>query len=365
MIEVKLSRGTLQLEPREQTWSWSDLLTFAERMNPKRAFLFVSKVLGRHIPATPALMRAAFTELGEKIPENLPQPVLVIGMAETAVGLASGVHQVLQKNYPNALFLATTRHTIDAPLMARFAEEHSHAPAHLLYGSTDAAIMQQLRSCKTLILVDDEASTGQTFINLAQALRASSLPELTHVITATLADWAPPLHFEGLQHQSYNLLAGSWHWIANPLVAPPEMPNVASTEAGVWPISRHQTWGRIPTHMAQSPLIMHAQPGERILVLGCNEFVWTPFLLAESLSAQGALVKFSACTRSPIMLGHAIERSISFVDSYGLGMINYAYNVKPEDYDRVVLVIETPPESIDRALFDAIPNLEVLSTYVD
>jgi hypothetical protein len=61
-------------------------LGFAERINPKRAFLFVSKVLGRHIPVSPHIMRHAFTDLAELVPDDLPEPVLVI--AETAVGLA-------------------------------------------------------------------------------------------------------------------------------------------------------------------------------------------------------------------------------------------------------------------------------------
>ena len=69
---------------------------FADTVNPKRAFLFVSKVLGRHIPVSPSIMRHAFTDLAELVPDDLPEPVLVIGMAETAVGLGAGVHQVLQ-----------------------------------------------------------------------------------------------------------------------------------------------------------------------------------------------------------------------------------------------------------------------------
>ena len=365
MINIELSRGTLSLTPKKETWAWQDLLGFAERINPKRAFLFVSKVLGRHIPVAPDKMRGAFTALAEQIPSDLPEPILVIGMAETAVGLATGVHQVLQQRYPQALFLATTRHTIDAPLMARFQEEHSHAPAHLLYGSADEVIQQQIETCKTLILVDDEASTGQTFINLTQALRASTLTKLTHVITATLADWAPPLDFTGLQHQAVSLLTGRWQWQQKPNIDMPIMPNVASVDAGTWPVSKNQTWGRVPTMSPKVDINLTARAGERILVLGSNEFVWPPFVLAEQLAAQGAQVLFSSTTRSPIMIGHAIETKVSFNDTYGLGMVNFAYNVRPADYDRVILVLETQPASVDQALFEAIPNLEVVSTYVD
>ena len=360
MMNVELSRGQLHLTPTREHWPLHDLLGFAERINPKRAFLFVSKVLGRHIPVAPSEMRRAFSDLAAQIPDDLPEPILLIGMAETAVGLAAGVHQVLQQRYPNALFLATTRHPIDAPLLAEFREEHSHAPAHLLYGSTDPAIAAQLAATRTLILVDDEASTGQTFINLTHALRQSHLPELTHVVTAVLADWAPPLQFAGLQHHAVNLLAGTWQWHATPNVPDPNMPVVDSVAVGAWPVTPQHTWGRTPTLTPQLALHATATVGERILVLGSNEFVWPPFFLAEQLAAQGAQVKFSATTRSPIALGHSIQHCIAFSDHYGLGMPNFVYNVDPTAYDRIILAIETDPAGVDPRLRAAIPQLEVI-----
>ena len=103
---LTLSRGTLSLDYHiTGDYQLNDLLGFAERINPKRAFLFVSKVLGRHIPVAPHTMRQAFSDLAHLIPDDLPQPIVVIGMAETAVGLSAGVHQTLQQRYPNAILL--------------------------------------------------------------------------------------------------------------------------------------------------------------------------------------------------------------------------------------------------------------------
>ena len=361
MTQIELSRGVLSLQLTESTWPLADLLGFAERVNPKRAFLFVSKVLGRHIPVAPATMRHAFTDLANQIPDGLAEPILLVGMAETAVGLAAGVHQVLQQRYPQTLYLATTRHPIDAPLWAEFREEHSHAPAHLLYGSDDPLIQAQLAQVKTLVLVDDEASTGQTFVNLAQALRREQLPDLQQVITATLADWAPPLHFDGLAHQAVSLLKGQWSWQDHPNAVVPHMPDVAAVAHGEWPLPRQQTWGRQPTLTPYATLHATAQHGERILVLGSNELVWAPFVLAEQLAAQGAVVKFAATTRSPIALGHDVRTAFRFADQYGLGMINFIYNVDPSAYDRVIWVIETATESVDPAWWTWMPQLEVIS----
>lgn len=62
---ITLPRGTLDLTyqtnsmanknslKQNDSYQLEDLLGFAQRINPKRAFLFVSKVLGRHIPVAP------------------------------------------------------------------------------------------------------------------------------------------------------------------------------------------------------------------------------------------------------------------------------------------------------------------------
>ena len=103
-FSVNLQRGTLTVRVNQSQFKPEQLFAFAERRNPKRAFLFVSKVLGRHIPVKPSLMAQAFNQLAAQIPDHLPEPILVIGMAETAVGLGAGVHRALQQRYPNALY---------------------------------------------------------------------------------------------------------------------------------------------------------------------------------------------------------------------------------------------------------------------
>ncbi|MCP5843002.1 phosphoribosyltransferase domain-containing protein, partial [Klebsiella pneumoniae] len=86
-----LSCGTLSVTPTGGISAIDDLFEIAERRNPKRAFLFVSKVLGRHIPVAPEKMRAVYRQLAEQFPPLSDGPVLFIGMAETAVGLGAGV----------------------------------------------------------------------------------------------------------------------------------------------------------------------------------------------------------------------------------------------------------------------------------
>ena len=363
MIEIELQRGVLSLQPNDNShWKWQDLLGFAERINPKRAFLFVSKVLGRHIPVSPHIMRHAFTDLAKLVPGDLPEPVLVIGMAETAVGLGAGVHQVLQQRYPEAIYVTTTRHPVHgAPLLARFLEEHSHAQDQLLYGSPDAELQQQILNSKSIVLVDDEASTGKTFVNLIHALQQAGLNQISHVVTATLADWSSGIHIADLNCQSVALMTGKWQWRDAEHPIQINMPKVDTVAFGAFDTLAQPTWGRLPIQDSGAHIRLAVQPDERILVLGSGEYVWSSFLLAEYLQQQGAVVRFSAITRSPIAVGHAIQSALAFSDNYGLGIQNFVYNINPQDYDRVLITVETATHSVAKSLLEALPNAEVIS----
>ena len=413
---ITLPRGTLDLTyqtnvatdnnnvEKSDSYQLEDLLDFAQRINPKRAFLFVSKVLGRHIPVAPSIMRGAFTDLASLVPDDLPEPILVIGMAETAVGLSAGVHQALQTRYPNALLLNSTRHaqhdesSYDS-LLTTFSEDHSHASQHLIYQSADNITQAQLLASKTLIMVDDEASTGNTCVNVVTALRNAGLDQLEQVHLTTLVDWS--LNQERHQHkdpadsddavsdkiaerlpniefQRHHLLSGAWTWTDAPNPEPITMPSVDTTEAGSHTLGDTGNWGRFPTldstdgfdnyllkfqtvfkvfnkqaqsekEQSEKENFDKKQLPKRILVLGSNEFVWLPFLLAEWLETQtqNSTVNFSALTRSPIALGGAITTMLSFSDNYGLGMTNFAYNVEPSDWDLIVLCVETSADSVD------------------
>lgn len=407
---ISLPRGTLDLTYQtnfsgdSKNYELEDLLGFAQRINPKRAFLFVSKVLGRHIPVAPGTMRHAFTDLANLVPDDLPEPILVIGMAETAVGLSAGVHQALQTRYPNALLLNSTRHAQHnddntETLLTTFSEDHSHASQHLIYQSADTVTQAQLLASKTLIMVDDEASTGNTCVNVVTALRNAGLDQLQQVHLTTLVDWSLnqnqshanaddtiATRLSNIEFHRHHLLSGAWQWTDAPNPEPITMPSVDTTEAGSYALGDTGNWGRFPTldstdgfafyltkfqaafnlfnQQAQSEKASFEkeQLPKRILVLGSNEFVWLPFLLAEWLETQtqNATVNFSALTRSPIALGGAITTMLSFSDNYGLGMTNFAYNVEPSDWDLIVLCVETSADSVDEMWKD-LDNVLVVS----
>src|SRR5687768_1849336 len=132
---VHLPAGTLTVSVARADLPLDTLCGFASRRSRKRGFVFVSRVLGKHYPVRPRVTADVHARLAAKL-TNLPGPVLVIGMAETATGLGQGVYERLGR--PDALFIHTTRYRLDRPLALDFEESHSHAPDHLLYVPTDA-----------------------------------------------------------------------------------------------------------------------------------------------------------------------------------------------------------------------------------
>ena len=331
------------------------LFSLATRNNPKRAFLFLSHVLGKHLPVVPTAMEAVHERLARHIPE-LPQPVVFIGMAETATCLGQGVFEAWLRTHPGqeAVYLHTTRYQVRSGLPINFEEAHSHAPLQWLYQPEDPTLSQRFQHARSLVLIDDEISTGSTFANLARACRVHS-PAITHVHLAAITDFTGPTRKERLATQLDTelsigaLLYGQWHFEPNNHVA--TVPPAAQAPSGRAPIIVDHGFGRL----GRSPCLtlprdrvdalgQGIRPADRVLVLGTGEFMHPAFVLARELhEATGASVLMHATTRSPIVIWGPIEKALTFTDNYGEGVPNFLYNCGADQYDHVFLCHETGP----------------------
>ncbi|MFJ7527720.1 phosphoribosyltransferase [Streptomyces griseus] len=160
-----------------------ELLGLALRRNPKRAHLLVSNVLGKHVPQRPSVVHGAGFELGERVRELLgareARRAVVLGYAETATGLGHAVADGLR----DAPYLHSTRRPVAGVRQAGgFEEAHSHATSHLLLPE-DPELLAGGAEAPTLVLVDDEFSTGNTVLNTIRALHALH-PRERYVIVA-------------------------------------------------------------------------------------------------------------------------------------------------------------------------------------
>lgn len=358
---VALPTGELVVRVEDAVAPLDRLCGFAARRNPRRGFLFVSRVLGRHVPVRPARMRWAHARLAGRIEPELPGPVLFLGLAETATGLGQGVHEAWRRRTgrTDALFLHSTRYRLDREPLLEFREEHSHAPAHVVYRPAPPPLGRMLRRVRSVVLVDDEASTGTTFLNLARAL-AAVLPHLERATLAVLTDWCGPAGRDALRAampvpaRMASLLAGRYTFTPAPGLRETAAPAAGGDGAprdALLARDHGRLGGRVhPSRVHEMARRLFRGGGERVLVLGTGEFAHPPYRLAASLERLGADVHFQATTRSPALVGHALKCALQFTDNYGDGIANWVYNVRREAYDRVLVCHETPEETLDPVL---------------
>jgi len=358
-VEVELPTGTLELQVTSSEFAPDSLLGFAARDNAKRGFLFLSKVLGKHWPVTPQRMAEIHESLAAGVPA-LPGPVVFISMAETGIGLGQGMFEAWQRAHPDqpALFLHTTRYRVGNELLIEFEEAHSHAPRQFLHWPTDPAQRALFAGMRSLVLVDDEASTGNTFVNLLNACRQVQ-PDISHLHLAVITNFmgeqgvaalaqrcALPMTVGACLHGSYRFTPGAME-----SGAAPAQRFDADAERGA--SDRFGRRGRTtPLRLPQalvSGLAAGIGAGEKVLVLGTGEFMHAAYALGAGLARDGVDVMVQSTTRSPIRRWGAVAHTLAFADNYGEGIPNFLYNVAPGQYDHVFICHETPPNA---ALFE-------------
>ncbi len=370
-----LPTGTLHLNTDCDAIIVQDYLGFGARANPKRSFLFVSKVLGKHWPASPSKMYATHQLLAQKI-QHIETPALFIGMAETAVGLGQGVFESwLKLNNANAipnqgLFVQTTRYKVADTDYLIFDEAHSHAPAQYLHLPKDSGLHALFKNAKTLVLIDDEISTGNTFINLA-AVCDNFCDELKSIHLVSLTDFSGDLRNSlpdkfSKPLSNHSLIQGEWNFSSNGKT--PELPQLAQLDFDKTQYSPNDGFGRCgisqPITIADTTIrLIMAQIQQslfqnktnqttiNILILGTGEFMHVAFLLGLQLENALAIegfdhntiqIKIQSTSRSPILIWGDIGHKRTFFDNYGENIANYLYNVADAQYDHIYICHETP-----------------------
>lgn len=358
MMKIQLKSGIMELDVKKSDIPLEDLCGFACRQNPKRGFLFVSKVLGKHYPVKPSTMQMVFDLLAEKIAQvtqQQPNNTLFLGFAETATGLGAGIFDSWRKRaWQPAFYMHTTRYDLNREKLLHFQEEHSHATGHIVFHPDEPA-KKILDNLSTLVLVDDEITTGTTAKNFIKEFLVSQ-PNLKKVIIVSIKNWMGlektnlfKEHFNGIDFQFVSLLEGSYSFTKNPEYVCEAMPNVdGKIEHKDYLLKNN--YGR--TGLLSFPQYSFEQLTKDIdfskttLVLGTGEFHYPPYLLAKYLEEKSTPVWYQSTTRSPISLGHTIESKLEFSDNYSDGIPNFVYNVVPGQYEQVIICYETPKNYI-------------------
>ncbi len=415
-ITVTIKNNPFNFQPQT-------LFSLALRKNRKRGFLFVSNVLGKHVPVDPFISllagaalavqflkeihqvdhadteaiiqalqsnqdpQAVYEKVINRSPIALRDQTLFIGFAETATALGQAAFSL----FDNAYYLHTTREQI--PLLASelsFKEEHSHAINHRCYPLNP----ELLKTPKTIVLVDDELTTGKTALNIIQEIHAQ-FPKTEYVVLSLL-DWRSAenrANFSELEQQlnikihTISLLAGeiAIHEtpakklidhidcvkLVNTLSASKAFPMIeifptdkliqsvdVVTEysedssgyqnhapylklTGRFGWSSHDQLEILPLARKIGAKLKSDRKGKNTLCLGTGEFMYFPMLIA---AYMGKGVCFHSTTRSPIYPfstpQYGIQNGFAFSSPDDLSITNYVYNVPIWHYDETYLFLE-------------------------
>ncbi|RDH12407.1 phosphoribosyltransferase domain-containing protein, partial [Tsukamurella pulmonis] len=305
------------------------------------------------------------------VAERLDGPCVVFGFAETATGLGHCVAARLGA----AVYLQSTRRP-GAMVHGEFTEGHSHATSHLLQPSSPGL----LTAADTLVLVDDEISTGATALDSIRALHALA-PHRRYVV-ASLVDLRSPEHvadnervaaaagldvrFTALAHGTVDLPDGLPARVAE-LTATPSNPRAARPGAVR---TVHPSWpqdvpdgGRHGVLAADQPRLEEAAAAlaaalapelddRPVIVVGHEELMYLPLCMAESLAHSGFRVRFQTTTRSPALVrdedGYPLRRGFEFLapEPDEEAPRRHLYNAAWTGEDaRIVFVADTPADT--------------------
>ena len=389
-MEIKIEKNIYDID-------LNDLIVMANRANnEKRNFLFVSKILGKHIEVKPNVCKAmgyilASLICGEnsntkdiidsfKNKNNLKgllnisyeceEKITVLGFAETATGLGMSVASAIK----NSFYLTTTRENIiDINSIFNFEEEHSHATTHKCYLEN----LDRLISSERIILVDDEITTGKSMLNIIRELK--KVTGVNKYSILSVLDWRGKEYldlYENFKKENkveievLSLISGSiknsdktiyYDEIkTNKLEEKIEINDLTGQlERKIYKIKENisesylSDTGRFGTSYEKIRSLeekceriakeINKKIGEdkKVLVLGHGENIYIPSRIASYLDGD---IKFKSTTRSPIYCsdkeGYPIIEKHSFLDR---GVEYYFYNKSKieEEFDYVVLLVET------------------------
>ncbi|OWR33058.1 phosphoribosyltransferase [Saccharibacillus sp. O23] len=438
-VRVRLDSNPFGLHP-------DDLFRMAARINKKRSFLFVSRILGKHIPVDPhrsllggaalALLwqrrraesssgsaeeaareaeaysleevcaalhdgGASARHLYERLQAqrlHLEESALFIAFAETATALGHAMYDCFAGD---TRFLHTTREElVGREPVLRFEEEHSHATAHRCYARETSFFAGE----DTVVLVDDEVTTGNTALNIIRDLQ-SKHPRRRYVV-ASLLDWRGPEdreRFAELEREleieidTIALIEGTIEVEGGPVERLPQsapdrrssggtqvrrhdlsaffthLDAVSADSAGEKSAVPYLEWtGRFGMREADnaeldaqvraaSAYLSAERRGTRTLCMGTGEFMYVPMRIAAEL---GDGVFYQSSTRSPIHVvdeeGYAIRSGFPHVSPNDPGIANFFYNVPAGAYDEIFVFLERmPTEAGLRPLIGALENTGV------
>lgn len=333
-----------------------DLVRLAKRENnTKRSYLVVDPLQGKHVPVVPSKAIDLFKSLAETFKEEYKDDkLLLVGFAETATAIGAQVAILIGSKY-----IQTTRELIPDVEYLFFSEEHSHATEQKLIKSDIDAIEAEI---DRIIFVEDEVTTGNTIMNIIKILDkvynrkfkysvASLLNGMTKKHMDVYAEQGIKLHYlVKIDHSRYNEIVdafvGNGHYYESIERKCVEVTSINIAEkmdarrlvdTNKYQLACNNLWMNIKNKIGSIV-------GERILIIGTEEFMFPALYVGKQLELEGNEVFCHSTTRSPIAV--SLEKDYPLHSRYELKSLydserkTFIYNIAK--YDRVFVITDAP-----------------------
>ncbi|MCI9167328.1 MAG: hypothetical protein HFH01_03910 [Dorea sp.] len=321
--------------------------------NKKRGYLVINPLQGKHVPVRPGRAFELFDALADMIKaEYAQEKLLLIGFAETATAIGAEAAVRLKAKY-----IQTTREEIPGVSYLFFSEAHSHATEQkLVKDDIDRVIGEVDR----IIFIEDEVTTGNTILNIIRVMEEQYGRNLKFAV-ASLLNGMTREHLEtygkrGIRtlyvlktdHEKYETIAGRYmeDGIYEKCVSEP-CPPVKELKADGRMDARRLIDGADYRRACESlwrkiASVFELQEGERVLVVGTEEFMYPALYAARCMEQKGLLAWSHSTTRSPVMVflddGYPLKTRYELRSLYDRDRTTYIYDV--ESYDRVFIITD-------------------------
>lgn len=346
-----------------------DLVRIAKRENnTKRSYLVVDPLQGKHVPVEPSKALNLFKSLAEKLQGKYEgERLLLIGFAETATAIGAQAAITLGTKY-----IQTTREVIPDARYLFFSEAHSHATEQKLVKDD---IDRVINDIDRIVFIEDEVTTGNTIMNIIKIITkeyqkkikfavASLLNGMTEESLKIYQDEKIELHYlVKTDHSGYGAVAEQYRCDGLYICAIPENHTHESADIDV------QSEKNMREHIISIPGWMNARrfvdakqyeaacrklaetviaetgvkQGERVLVIGTEEFMYPALLTGQEIKKMGCEVRSHSTTRSPIAVSTEEEYPLhcryELRSLYDPDRKTFIYDL--ENYDRVIVMTDS------------------------
>lgn len=346
-----------------------DLVRIAKRENnTKRSYLVVDPLQGKHVPVEPSKALNLFKSLAEKLQGKYEgKRLLLIGFAETATAIGAQAAITLGTKY-----IQTTREVIPDARYLFFSEAHSHATEQKLVKDD---IDRVINDIDRIVFIEDEVTTGNTIMNIIKIITkeyqkkikfavASLLNGMTEESLKIYQDEKIELHYlVKTDHSGYGAVAEQYRCDGLYICAIPENHTHESADIDV------QSEKNMREHIISIPGWMNARrfvdakqyeaacrklaetviaetgvkQGERVLVIGTEEFMYPALLTGQEIEKMGCEVRSHSTTRSPIAVSTEEEYPLhcryELRSLYDPDRKTFIYDL--ENYDRVIVMTDS------------------------